>query len=115
MSFPNMFIEFEDENNDPYYHENRNNDNMNQDDNYENTYNVHENNTTNMYNIYDNNNLEIMDNNFNMTLRNLISFITNNTFMFNNNTNMSVDHYIEEQELDDNITIEISSSSSEDL
>ena len=103
MSLFNVLIDIEDENNDPYYHENRNIDNMNLNGNYENTY---EDNNTGIYNLYDNNNFDITDNNIMTTLRNLLSYITNNTFMFNNNTNMSVDNYIENQ--DNEITVEIS-------
>lgn len=108
MSFINMFIDIHDENNDPYYHENLNNDNIDHNANNENTY---DNNT----NIYDNNYLDNYITNFNGTLRDFISYITNNTFMFNNSTTMTIDDYInEEDDIQTNNTHEISSSSEDE-
>ena len=111
----NMFIDIENENNDPYYHDNLNNDNIDPNANLENTY--ENNNYENSTNIYDNNYLDIFDNNLNMTIRNFISYITNNTFMYNNSTTMSVDDYINLEEQSQNIdnhTVEIFSSSEDE-
>ena len=116
-SLINMFIDIQDENNDPYYHENLNNDNIDPNANDENTYD--NNNYDNSTNIYDNNYLDRFDNNLNMSIRNFISYITNNMFMYNNSTTMTVDDYInqEEEQLQniDNHTVEISSSSEDEL
>ena len=119
--FLNMFVGFQDENNDPYYHENLNNDNIDPNENtYDNnTYdnNTYDNNTyENSTNIHDNNYLDTFDNNLNMTIRNFISYITNNMFMYNNSTTVSIEDYItiEEHQSSDNSTVEISSSSEDE-